>query len=51
MDQDRIFKKYSKNRILKAKDNPFVLEKAFKLIHVSLHNMDKFEEKELIKNS
>ena len=38
-----------KNRILKVKASPLELEKDFKPTKVSIDNMDKFEEKELIK--
>ena len=40
---------HKKNRILKVKASPLELEKDFKPTKVSIDNMDKFEEKEVIK--
>ena len=34
-----------KNRVLKANNSPLELEKDFKLMNVSMDDMDKFEEK------
>ena len=38
-----------KYRVLKVKNSPFKLKKDFKPVNVSIDDMDKFEEKELIK--